>query len=182
MRVIAGSAGSLRLVTPEGSDTRPTADRIKETLFNMLQAEIPGSTVVDLFAGSGSLGIEALSRGAKRAYLVENDAAAFRCIQENVRFTKLEEKAVLLKQDVLGALDSIHEKEVDVIFIDPPYHKGYEKKVLQLLVQQAYVGEDTLIVLEAVKQADGADFLPPELEIEKEKIYKTNKHLFLRRK
>ena len=90
MRVIAGKARSLRLKTPDGMDTRPTTDRIKETLFNMIQGEIPGCIFLDLFAGSGGIGIEALSRGAAHAYFVENGKEAISCIQENIAFTKFE--------------------------------------------------------------------------------------------
>ena len=89
MRVIAGSARSLPLKTLEGMDTRPTTDRIKETLFNMIQSEIPGCRFLDLYAGSGAIAIEALSRGAKEAVLVENSKAACACIRENLAFTKL---------------------------------------------------------------------------------------------
>ena len=109
MRVIAGEARSLPLKCPEGLDTRPTTDRIKETLFNILQPWIPGSIFVDLCSGSGAIGIEAISRGAKRAYFVENAAKAVKCIQENLHFTKFEDRAVLLRQDVVAALSGIHE-------------------------------------------------------------------------
>ena len=92
MRVVAGSAKSLKLKTIEGMETRPTQDRIKETLFNMIQYDIPGSTFLDLFSGSGGIGIEALSRGAKEAYFVEKAKPALRCIRENLRYTKLDKK------------------------------------------------------------------------------------------
>ncbi len=115
MRVIAGKARSLRLKTPEGLETRPTTDRIKETLFNMLQPYLPGGIFIDLFSGSGGIGIEALSRGAKHAYFVENNKNAIACIQENLKFTKLMEDATILKQDVLSAISGIHEKEADVV-------------------------------------------------------------------
>ena len=85
MRVIAGTARSLPLKTPEGADTRPTTDRIKETLFNILQPYLPDCVFIDLFSGSGGIGIEALSRGAKHAYFVENNPKAFACIQDNVK-------------------------------------------------------------------------------------------------
>ena len=104
MRVISGTAKSLRLKTPEGMDTRPTTDRIKETLFNMLQPLLPGSLFVDLFSGSGGIGIEALSRGADHAYFVENEKRAVFCIVENLRFTRLTDRATVLKTDVLSAL------------------------------------------------------------------------------
>ena len=95
MRVIAGTARSLPLKTPEGLDIRPTTDRIKETLFNMLQWDIPGGVFVDLFSGSGGIGIEALSRGARKAYFVDNAQKAVSCIQENLRFTKLEDLSLI---------------------------------------------------------------------------------------
>ena len=104
MRVIAGSARSLPLKTLEGMDTRPTTDRIKETLFNMIQSEIPGCRFLDLYAGSGAIAIEALSRGAKEAVLVENSKAACACIRENLAFTKLDSQAVLMEQDVAAAI------------------------------------------------------------------------------
>ena len=86
MRVIAGTARSLPLKTPPGSETRPTTDRIKETLFNILQADIPGCVFADLFSGSGGIGIEALSRGAAKAYFVDYSPAAISCIQQNLAF------------------------------------------------------------------------------------------------
>lgn len=181
MRVIAGSARSLKLVTPVGNDTRPTTDRIKETLFNMIQDRLPGSMVLDLFAGSGALGIEALSRGAKQAYFVENNSAAYDCIRKNINFTKMENRATLLRQDVLSALNTLRERRFDVVFIDPPYQMGYEEKVLRLLAQADYVHEKTLIILETGIQSAQEDFLPAKLEVVKEKIYKTNKHLFVKK-
>ena len=104
MRVIAGTARSLQLKTPAGSDTRPTTDRIKETLFNVLQDEIPYAVFVDLFAGSGAIGIEALSRGASKAYFFETDRRAIDCIEENLKHTKLFEKALVFRQDAVAAL------------------------------------------------------------------------------
>lgn len=182
MRVIAGKARSLRLKTPEGLGTRPTTDRIKETLFNMLQTYVPGAVFVDLFAGSGGIGIEALSRGASYAYFVENDKEAVKCIQDNLNFTKFSDSATLLKQDVFTALPMIREKEVDIIFMDPPYEAGYERQLLALLNSQSYVTEDTLMILEAEIDKE-LDFLEDMgLEIMKEKLYKTNKHIFIQKK
>ena len=96
MRVIAGKCRSLPLKTVPGRQTRPTTDRIKETLFNMLQPYLPDARFLDLFAGSGAIGIEALSRGAERAWFVEQNKAAADCIRQNLKFTKLEQQAVLL--------------------------------------------------------------------------------------
>lgn len=181
MRVIAGTARSLRLKTIPGQNTRPTTDRIKETLFNILQPYIGDSVFLDLFAGSGGIGIEALSRGAKKVYFVENDKSAFACISENVKFTRFEEQSVLLKQDVLGALSMIGEKEVDLIFMDPPYLSGYERKVLSILSQKAYVTENTIIVMEAALESDFSYVEELGFEITKVKNYKTNKHVFVAR-
>lgn len=181
MRVIAGRARSLKLKTPEGMDTRPTTDRIKETLFNMIQGEVPGAVFIDLFAGSGGIGIEALSRGALHAYFVENGKEAISCIQDNLSFTKFSNNATLLKQEVFTALPMIHEKEADIIFIDPPYQAGYEEKVFEALLDQPYVTEHTLLILEAQKEKS-MDFLKEAgYEIIKEKNYKTNKHVFVRK-
>lgn len=181
MRVIAGTARSLPLRTPEGPDTRPTTDRIKETLFNMLQVYIPGCAFVDLYSGSGGIGIEALSRGARKAYFVENAPKAISCIEENLAFTKFTERAIVLKQDVIAALNNIYEKEVDIIFMDPPYDNGHEQRVLSALSNMKYVTEDTLIIVEASLQTDFSYLEDLGFRVEKEKKYKTNKHMFIKR-
>ena len=95
MRVIAGTARSLPLKAPEGQNTRPTTDRIKETLFNMLQSHICDCIFVDMFSGSGGIGIEAISRGAKKAYFIENAPKAISCIEENLAFTKFADRAIV---------------------------------------------------------------------------------------
>ena len=183
MRVIAGSARSLRLVTPDGTDTRPTTDRIKETLFHMIQMDVPGARFLELFAGSGAIGIEALSRGAEHAVLVENGNAAHECIVENLAHTHLDDRAKVLKQDVFVSLSSLEYKEkFDIIFMDPPYDQLLEKRVLQFLTMSSIIDEDTLIIFEAKADAD-IDYLD-ELgyDLIKEKIYKTNKHVFVQRR
>lgn len=181
MRVIAGTARSLPLKTPSGLDTRPTTDRIKETLFNMLMPYIPGSVFVDLFSGSGGIGIEAISRGAKKAYFVENAKDAVACITENIKFTRFTEKATILKQDVFVALLGSIKEPADVIYMDPPYQEGYEKRVLELLKDAAYVTEDTLIVVEAAIDTDFSYAESMGYIIVKDKRYKTNKHVFLKK-
>lgn len=180
MRVIAGKARSLKLKTPEGLDTRPTTDRIKETLFNMLQPYLPDGIFIDLFSGSGGIGIEALSRGAKHAYFIENNKNAIACILDNLKFTRLTEDATVLKQDALSALSGIHEKEADVIFMDPPYGQEFEKQVLALLKGMSYVTENTLIVVEAMRDEDFSYVEELGFEIVKDKRYRTNKHVFLK--
>ena len=181
MRVIAGSARRLKLVAPYGLDTRPTQDIIKETLFNIIQADVPGAVVADLCAGSGAIGIEALSRGATRAYFVENGREACACIQKNLHTTHFEEEAVLLKQDVLSALRHIHEKEVDLIYVDPPYEAQTVHDILHALAQEKYVTENTLIIVESSLDTDFSYLPGIGLELVREKDYKANRHLFIRR-
>lgn len=181
MRVIAGTARSLRLKTPDGMDTRPTTDRIKETLFNMLQPYLSDALFIDLYSGSGGIGIEALSRGARHAYFIENNRNALACIADNLQFTHFTDQATVLKQDVLSALSGIREKEADIIFMDPPYDKGHEKQVLQILGSHPYVTERTLIVIEASFESDFSYLEQMGFSLMKEKCYKTNKHVFCRR-
>lgn len=183
MRVIAGTRRSLRLVSPEGKDTRPTQDRIKETLFNILQNDVQGSVFVDLFSGSGGIGIEALSRGAARAYFVENQKAACDCISQNLTTTRFTQDGVLFKQDVLFALTGFIRERADIIFMDPPYDQGLERQVLALLAENDRIADrDTLIVLETSLHAE-TDYLPAlGYDIIKQKRYKTNQHIFLKKK
>ena len=180
MRVIAGTARSLPLKTPEGMDTRPTTDRIKETLFNMLQTKVGGSVFVDLFSGSGGIGIEAISRGANKAYFVEYDKKALACIKDNLNFTKFNDKAMVINADACSAIDRINE-EADIIFMDPPYESGLDVAVLRLLRNAVCVTEDTLIIVEANLDRDLQEFEECGFMVSKEKKYKTNKHVFLRK-
>lgn len=185
MRVIAGTARRLPLKTPQGLEIRPTTDKIKETLFNMLQWEIPGSIFMDLFSGSGGIGIEALSRGAKKAYFVDKSPKSIACIQQNLAFTKMMDRAVVLKQDVCAALDTIRRRNagecVDIIFLDPPYDCSLEKDVLSVLEHMPYVGENTTVIVEASAGTDFSYVTELGFSIIKEKKYKTNQHIFLRR-
>ncbi len=181
MRVIAGSARRLPLSTVEGLDTRPTQDRIKETLFNMIQSYMQGCVFVDLFSGSGAIGIEALSRGAKKAYFIERNEKAYDVICKNLAFTKLAENAIVKKQDVLAGISSIYEDEVDYIYIDPPYADGVEEKVLELLGKASYVTDNTVIIIEAALTTDFSFVEQLGFAIIKEKKYRTNKHVFLER-
>ena len=179
MRVIAGSAKRLHLKTVDGLDTRPTTDRIKETLFNMITPYLYDCSFLDLFAGSGGIGIEALSRGAKEAVFVEKNPKAVACIKENLTFTKLSPRAVTMSLDVLTALHKIEgEKRFDYIFMDPPYRQDIEKEVLSYLAGSNLLAEDGVIIVEASKDTvfDYAKDLG--FHMIKEKIYKTNKHVF----
>ena len=182
MRVIAGSARRLKLVTPEGNDTRPTQDRIKETLFNMIQMQVPGAVFIDLFSGSGGIGIEALSRGAKKAYFIENAMNAYKCIMQNIKTTHFEDVSTVIKSDVVIGLRNIHEEEADIIFIDPPYHDDLYQRTLIQLESMSYVTKNTMIIIEAPVEMDFSFVEELGFEVRREKEYKTNKHVFVYRK
>ena len=180
MRVIAGKARRLNLKTIPGNDTRPTTDRIKETLFNILQPEIPGCRFLDLFSGSGAIGIEALSRGADYAVFVEKNPKACACIRENLSFTKLSEGGKLLNMDVLQALRSLEGGEpFDCIFMDPPYNHDLERQVLEYLSDSSLADDHTLIITEADLHTDFSYVTDLGYELARSKEYKTNKHIFL---
>lgn len=183
MRVIAGKAGSLKLKTIDGSSTRPTTDRIKETLFNMIQPSVCDSIFLDLFAGSGGIGIEALSRGAKKCVFVENNRAASACIRENLSFTRLDDRGEVLEMDVMTALERLKGKGqgFDIIFMDPPYEKGYERQVLSQLKDLSIADSNTIIIVEASMNTDFSYVMEYGMKVLKEKRYKSNKHVFMQK-
>ncbi len=137
MRVITGSARGMKLVTLDGEATRPTREAVKEAVFSMIQFEIEGARVLDLFAGSGQMGIEALSRGASSCVFTDNSPAAVRVIKENLTHTKLIGKARVACCDYSAAL---HSGVYDMAFVDPPYSSGFMEKVLPLLVPRMSPG------------------------------------------
>ena len=184
MRVNSGSARRTNLKTVPGESTRPTTDRIKETLFNMIQGELYDCLFLDLFSGSGAIGIEALSRGARRCYFVEQAKEAVACIRQNLDATHLGQKAVVMDCDVLAAIGRLKgkEKPFDFIFMDPPYNKNFEFHVLDELRQMDYVDDHTVIIVEASKETS-FDYLDQfGYEMIKRKEYKTNMHIFIQKK
>lgn len=183
MRVIAGKARSLRLKTIEGMDTRPTTDRIKETLFNMIQPSIADCRFLDLFAGSGGIGIEALSRGASCCVFVEQQRKAAECIRENLAFTRLKDQATLLVTDAVSAVRKLDGEEAfSWIFMDPPYGKGLEFQVLEALQGTTLVDGDTRIIIEESLDVTWEQAEALGYEIIREKRYKTNQHVFLKKR
>ena len=184
MRVIAGKARSLQLMTVPGMDVRPTTDRIKETLFNMITTEVPGGRFLDLFAGSGGIGIEALSRGAEHAVFVDKNRASVQCIRKNLEHVKMSTDATVLQMDALAAITWLQQKQerFDVIFMDPPYDCLLEKQLLLRLTDSPIVTEDTLIIVEA-SLTTGFDYLEENgYLVCKDKLYKTNRHIFIAKK
>ena len=182
MRIISGNKRGMLLDTPEGIGTRPTSDRIKETLFNMIAFDLSDCIFLDLFSGSGQIGIEALSRGAKKAVFVENNKDAIRCIEKNIEKAGFNNNSRLYKLDVISALNSLEDSQrFDFVFMDPPYNKLIEKQVLEALVGKEYICSDTTIIVEASLETSFDYINDLGYEILKEKTYKTNKHMFLKR-
>ena len=183
MRVIAGSARRTQLKTLEGMDTRPTTDRIKETLFNMIAPYLYDSIFLDLFAGSGGIGIEALSRGAMEAVFVEKNPKAMACVKENLQKTHFERKGMTMQMDVMTALYKLEgEKQFDYIFMDPPYNHDTEAKILNILLDSGLVHENTLIIIETSLETDISYMYDMPCKVERVKEYKTNRHIFIRAK
>lgn len=151
MRVISGTAKGRKLQTIEGDDTRPTTDRMKETIFNMIAFDLPQCDFLDVFAGSGAMGIEALSRGASSAIFIDYNPECQAIIRSNLLHTKLEENAVILKNgEVVSALSGLQkeEKRFHIIFLDPPYESEFGGQVLQEIATKKLLAEDGYVLLE----------------------------------
>ena len=147
MRVITGKARGVALKTPDGMQTRPTADRVKEALFSIIQFDLPGASVLDLFGGTGQLGIEALSRGAKSAVFVDQREDACRLIRENLRRTKLEQDAKVVRADYMDYLKRCREK-FGIIFLDPPYAEVFLENALKCITEIDILQSGGIIVTE----------------------------------
>ena len=175
MRVVAGSVRGRRIAAPPGTDTRPTTDRVREAMFNALGSlgAVDGAVVADLFAGSGALGIEALSRGAARAHFVESDRRAVAVIEENLAALGLEDRGVVLRRPVEGALDDLPAR-LDLVLADPPY--AFEGWAALLGGVAPRLADDGLVVTESGRAID----LPPGWERVRERTYGGTVVLFAR--
>ena len=147
MRVVAGKARGVALKTPEGLQTRPTADRVKEALFSIIQFDLPGAKVLDLFGGTGQLGIEALSRDAKSAVFVDSAEAACKLIKENLKRTRLEENARVVRCDYMDFLSKCTET-FDIILLDPPYAEIFLENALKKITEIDILQSGGIIVAE----------------------------------
>jgi len=153
MRVIAGSAKGIKLISPKGYETRPTTDRAKEALFSIFFDKINNCVFLDLFSGSGSIGIEALSRGAKESIFVDRASEAVELINKNIKKTNFTDKATVYAKDVVSFLNTTN-KKFDIIFIDPPYDFTNSKLVLNEILKNDVLDADGLIVLEQDKRSE----------------------------
>ncbi|WP_057490667.1 16S rRNA (guanine(966)-N(2))-methyltransferase RsmD [Streptococcus orisasini] len=173
MRIISGSYGGRPLKTLEGKTTRPTSDKVRGAIFNMIGPYFSGGRVLDLFAGSGGLAIEAVSRGMDSAVLVEKNRKAQAIVEANIKMTKEEDKFQLLKMEAARALERLSGK-FDLVFLDPPYAKEEIVKNIEELCQQKLLSEDVMVVCETDKSVELPEEIA-ELGIWKQKIYGISK-------
>lgn len=148
MRIISGKARGTKLYTLDGTATRPTLDRVKESLFNIIQNDIEDSTVLDLFSGSGAIGLEFLSRGAKRAVLCDSSKDAIKIIKQNVQKTHFEEKVEVYNMEFTKLVERLQNQKFDIIYIDPPYDTDFIKISLEKIIEYELVNENTKIIVE----------------------------------
>lgn len=160
LRVISGEAKGHRLKTIKGNSTRPTSDRVKESLFNIISGYILDSNVLDLFAGTGNLGIEALSRGAYSAVFVDLSVECFNIINENLVHTKLADRATVITGEAVNVLDrlKVQNKKFDIIFLDPPYNKNLIQETLKIIDKNDIISDNGIVIAEK----DIADIIPEE--------------------
>lgn len=148
MRIIAGTRRGQKLINFEGEDVRPTTDRVKESVFNLIQEFISGSNVLDLFGGSGALALEALSRGAEHALITDNSKSSLELIKKNTVLTGFEDKAEIHQTDATEFIAKTNRK-FDIIFLDPPYNKGFVQPILETISKKELLTNDGIAVLES---------------------------------
>ena len=148
MRIISGIARGTKLYTLEGLTTRPTLDRVKESIFNIIQSKIQDSTVLDLFAGSGAIGLEMISRGASKAILCDKSKDAIEIIEKNIEKTHMKDKVELYNLDFENCIDKVKTIKFDIIYLDPPYNTNYISKALNKIVDLDIVKQEGLIIVE----------------------------------
>ncbi len=178
MRVVGGTARGRKLTTLEGMDVRPTTDKVKESVFNIIQFEVPGSSMLDLFAGSGQMGIEALSRGAENAVFVDSSRKSLNIVKTNVDTVGFSDRAKLIMSDSTAYLGRTSEK-FDIVFLDPPYHCGLIDKAFEYLPQ---VLKDTSVVICETKADEELPETFGDFEIKKTYKYSAIKITVYRRK
>lgn len=181
MRVISGSARGCKLVAPTGLDTRPTQDRVKESVFNIIRNYILDANVLDLFSGTGALAIEALSRGAVHAIMVDKGAESIKVINQNLEHTKLKENTEIYNCDVKSAIEKVSSLKLnfDIIFMDPPYNKGFVNGTLEVLDELQILNNDGIIVVERHKDDIIKVDKLKNLEVTREQKYKDTMISFL---
>ena len=183
MRIIGGTARGTKLYTLNGENTRPTLDRVKESLFNIIQNEIIDANVLDLFSGSGAIGLEAVSRGAKKSILCDKEKQAIEIIRKNVVKTHMEQKVEIYNLDFKKILKEKIKEKQDIIFLDPPYKTDYIAQALELIYEKQLINTQSIIIIET----DEEDRIIKNIDNEKFEIYDKRKYgraylIFLRKK
>ena len=148
MRIISGKARGTKLYTLEGEKTRPTLDRVKESLFNIIQNEIQDKVFLDLFSGSGAIGLEALSRGAKKAILCDKSRKAYEIIIKNAEKTHLTDNAEIYNLDFKDVLQNKINQELDIIYLDPPYESDFVIEAVNLILEKNLLNDNSIIIIE----------------------------------
>lgn len=178
MRVISGKARGIKLDTIEGNDTRPTTDRVKEALFSSIHFDLRNSKVLDLFAGSGALGIESMSRGAKEVVLVESNRKCKRVIMKNIEKSGLDNIKLHIKDSFNFLMET--SESFDIIFLDPPYNQKLETKAINEIIKYNLLNQNGMIIVEKLKK-DNIDFNFEGLEVIKEKKYGNTEIVILKK-
>lgn len=148
MRIIGGKARGTKLYTLEGKNTRPTLDRVKESLFNIIQTKIPESIFLDLFSGSGAIGLEAVSRGSKKAILCDKEKTAIQIIQKNIEKTHMEEQTEVYQLPFEKLIKEKIKETIDIIYIDPPYKTDFAYEAVKLILTKEMINQDSIIIIE----------------------------------
>lgn len=169
MRIITGEYRGRKLEAPNGMDVRPTSDMIKEAMFNILMNEVYGAICVDLFAGTGNLGLEALSRGAEKCYFCDNSRESIKFIKSNIDKCGAKEKSKVIFGDYMKCLQRMTEK-ADIFFVDPPYNSGMYEKVLESIISLDLLADDGIILTEHDKYLEVPEKVG-NLEVYKERKY-----------
>ena len=179
MRIIAGKARGKKLKTPDGDHIRPTLDRIRENIYNMIGTGIRGSVFLDLFSGTGAMGIEALSRGANKVYFVDSDRRSYELTQYNIKSARLEENALIYNMEAERALEQFESQGVkfDIIFLDPPYNKGIVQKILQQLEKYNIMQDEGTAIVETDRSEETPESIGKFFR-EREKNYAATKITF----
>ena len=170
MKVISGIAHGRNLKSPDGLEVRPTISRIKEAIFNSIMFRIEGSVFLDIFSGSGAIGIEALSRGAQKAFFIEKNKKCIEIIKKNLELTKLTDRAEIICDDAMVAIKKMYEQKIlcDLIFMDPPYNKNLVNETIHCLEKFNILAEDAIIICETsssenIAKSDRFDFFKTKL-------------------
>ena len=184
MRIITGKARGLHLNVPKNYDVRPTADRVKESLFNIIGSKIVDAAVLDLFAGSGNLGLESWSRGARLVQFVDNSRVSLRLTESNIQKCRAEAECKVLKHDAEAAVDLLYKQgqRFDLVFVDPPYNKGWVQKILVKLEKTPILAESGWLVAEHSMHDDIAIAVSDGYEIFRRQQYGETVLTFIRHK